>query len=116
MLQSLTPLSSLLISLPLVAQVAVPLQLGMPYTEARSTLVTAGWKPLDLPVTGDRQQSLQRWARDQGFTEIASCLPSGSQACRAVFQQGANRLVVITSAMNQEPITVMGWRLGPSSR
>lgn len=108
-LRQLLPLISLWVSLPLVAQVTVPLRLGMPYADARSALVAAGWQPLNIPVTGDRQQSLQRWARDQGFTEIAACLPSGSQACRALFQQGSKRLLVLTSAMTQEPVTVLSW-------
>jgi hypothetical protein len=105
----LLPLASFWVSLPLFAQVNLPLRLGMPYTEARSALVAAGWQPLNLPVSGDRQQRLQRWARDQGFTEVSACLPSGSQSCRAIFKQGPKRLLVLTSAMTQEPVTVISW-------
>ncbi len=68
----------------------------MPYTQARQTLLTAGWKPLEGHPHNDLSSNESTF-RDRGFTELQFCRMSADSLCRFAYVQGSFALWISTT-------------------
>jgi hypothetical protein len=75
---------------------AVPVIKSVPYTQARQTLLAAGWKALEGHPHNDLSSNESAF-RDRGFTELQFCRMSADSVCRFAYTEGSFVLWVSTT-------------------
>lgn len=80
------------------ANAAVPAVKGMPYDEAKQSLIQAGWAPASNIKQEADDTYAQSYAKEYGFTEVESCAGSGLLQCAFIFvdPKAGTRLRVVT--------------------
>jgi hypothetical protein len=71
-----------------------PLRDGLPYTEARSLLIAAGWRPARLQPQPDCQSNAPD-RRCRLFVELRSCSHTGAGLCRFEWRSPQGRLYAV---------------------
>lgn len=104
-------------TIPALAQEpsAAGLKQGMPYADARRTLINQGWQANSYNPNrkNELQQALQAYFIRNGFTEIEECQPTGSGLCAAAFHSGSGgKLYVFTAEPDEDDAKVVSWCLG----
>lgn len=96
-----------------LAETRVPeIKQGMPYREARSIILSAGWQPSFFKKSNldEIQRVFQEWFTAAGFMEVESCAPTGDALCVAEFHDalGARKLYVFTTSGDHDEIKYLG--------
>jgi hypothetical protein len=96
----------------LAQEVPTTLKQGMPYGEARQTLIDAGWQANTIYIMYRRgyvSPNLQAML-DLGYHEAADCAGTGQGLCRFEFVTADGRkLVVVTQPAEPQPVLYRWW-------
>ena len=74
----------------------VPVIKGLPYAQARTALLGAGWQPVAGHPHNDLSSNEVTF-RDRGFTELQFCRLTDDSPCRFEFTAGGAALWVLTT-------------------
>lgn len=89
-----------------------PIRKGLPYSQVRSALLEAGYRPYPVPRIHDpgsfsREREM---VRKRGWHEVESCAGTGSGLCRFRFTTPANgTLLVVTAGEHDDPSVYTWW-------
>lgn len=104
---------------PAAVHTPIPKIAGLPYEEARSLLIDAGWQPLGYSMAHASEPDLQYgnglYFLEKGFYEIINECPTGLAYCRFGYHDVyGNNLIIITSGEVVPELgataRVCGWR------
>ena len=77
------------------------LKQGMPYAQARKTLINAGWQAVELSPNRDRLGAMRYIIDKLGYNEVENCSGTGAGFCRFTFADANGRKLAIVTVNNQ---------------
>lgn len=92
---------------------AIDLEVGMQYADARARLLKKGWVPVEAPEPGP--YGVERMAYDAGFTEVAGCAGTGFGQCRFDFIHPGEQKSLAVITYGGSRLEVGGWNVQPFS-
>lgn len=98
------------------AQEVPKLTQGMPYAQARKTLINAGWQAVNISIMqrGDQLFGTTKYiVKDLGYSEVVDCSGTGLGLCRFEFAAADGRKLIVTTANNdprvKQPVILYRW-------
>ncbi|NER35409.1 MAG: hypothetical protein F6J93_15635 [Oscillatoria sp. SIO1A7] len=88
---------------------AIDLEVGMQYADARARLLKKGWVPVEAPEPGP--YGVERMAYDAGFTEVAGCAGTGAGQCRFDFIHPGEQKSLAVITYGGSRLEVAGWNV-----
>ena len=103
--------ASLALSLPVTALAQPALRQGMPYAEARTLLLDAGWQA--QAVANPEQDETMAYLIELGYGEVVACSGTGRGFCAFEFIDADGRKLSVSTVNNQrgEQPTLYRWWL-----
>ncbi len=80
---------------------------GMAYSEARETLIDAGWTPRALAKREGTPNATETALIDAGYTELKGCTDAERAICRFEFMDGQKRIAAVLTAGSDENPSVI---------
>ena len=90
---------------------AIDLEVGMQYADARARLLKKGWVPVEAPEPGP--YGVERMAYDAGFTEVAGCAGTGLGQCRFDFIHPGEQKSLAVITYGGSKLEVGDWNVQP---
>ncbi len=87
------------------------LEVGMPYSEARSLIIGEIWYPRTYPPIDTTYDAPVRNMQALGFEETRSCAGTGLGLCNMEFLEQEGTILTITVATSSEVPTVWTWSI-----
>lgn len=97
-----TTIATLFISTIALAQ-AIPktLKQGMPYAQARKTLLNSGWQAVAHSPNRDRSGAMNYLINKLGYNEVETCSGTGMGFCRFSFINANGQKLAVVTGNNQ---------------
>ena len=97
-----TTIAALLVPTIAIAQ-AIPqtLKQGMPYAQARKTLLNSGWQAVALSPNRDLFGAMNYLINKLGYNEVETCAGTGMGFCRFSFTNANGQKLAVVTVNNQ---------------
>ena len=95
-------IAALLVPTIAIAQtIPKTLKQGMPYAQARKTLLNAGWQAVAHSPNRDRSSAMNYLINKLGYNEVETCSGTGMGFCRFSFTNANGQKLAVVTVNNQ---------------
>ncbi|MEX0270446.1 hypothetical protein AB3R30_14980 [Leptolyngbyaceae cyanobacterium UHCC 1019] len=98
---TITIVNLLVPAISLAQAIPKTLKSGMPYAQARTILINAGWRAVTLSPNRDRFGGMDHIINKLGYNEVETCSGTGIGFCRFTFANANGQKLAVVTINNQ---------------